>query len=95
MTNEERPFIDSCSFCGDGLLRFRRCATCDDIVALCDECELMWFDIEALSEDANLSSDTSFPQCPSCGPEQGEFDYVTTQALEDQKLDRFSAGESV
>lgn len=95
MSNEERPFIESCTFCGNGLLRFHRCKTCDEIVALCDECELMWVDIEQLAEDQNLSSDTSFPQCPSCGEAEAEFENVTLQELEDSKLDRFSAGESV
>ena len=95
MSNEERPFIGSCSFCGDGLIRFYRCTTCDEVVALCDECELMWVDIESLAEDQNLSSDTSFPQSPSCGQADATFENATTQELEDLKLDKFSAGESV
>lgn len=95
MSEEMRPYIESCSFCGDGLLRFYRCTSCDEIVALCDECELMWQDIEGLSDDPNLSSDTSYPQCPSCGEMNGEFENVTMLELEDEKLDRFSAGESV
>ena len=95
MSGEVKPYIESCSFCGDGLLRFYRCEVCDDIVALCDECELMWRDIAMLSDDPNLSSDTSFPQCPSCGEPQAEFSLVTSEELEERKLDQYSAGESV
>lgn len=95
MSNEERPYIESCGFCGDGLLRFHRCTSCDQIVALCDECELMWQDIAALSEDPALPSDTAFPQCPACGYEDAEFAKVTMGEIEEQKLDQFSAGESV
>ena len=95
MTTEERPYIESCGFCGDGLLRFYRCETCDDVVVLCDECELMWIDIEGLAADQNLPSDTSFPQCPSCGEIEAEFKKVSMQELEELKLDQFSAGESV
>ena len=61
MTTEERPYIDNCTFCGNGLLRFYRCGSRDKIVALCDECELMWEDIVELSRDPNLSSDSCFP----------------------------------
>lgn len=95
MSNKERPYIEQCSFCGNGLLRFYRCSNCDDVVALCDECELMWIDIESLAADQNLPADTSYPQCPSCGLEDSEFTKVTAEELEELKLDRFSAGESV
>ena len=95
MSNEERPYIERCGFCGDGLLRFHRCSTCDEIIALCDECGLMWEDIEALSSDPNLPSDSSSPMCPSCGEREAEFGRVTVEEIDEKHLDRFSAGESV
>ena len=95
MSDEVRPYIESCTFCGNGLLRFRRCTNCDEIVALCDECELMWRDIDQLSHNSNLPSDTSWPQCPSCGEVEAEFVHVTPEELAERKLDQFSAGESV
>ena len=95
MPEEERPYIESCAFCGDGLLRFYRCLTCDEIVALCDECELMWQDIESLSQDPNISADTSYPQCPWCGEMDAEFENVTMLELEDEDLRQFSTGESI
>lgn len=95
MSAEEHPFIASCSFCGDGLLRFLQCKTCNHIVALCDECELMWSDIPAISDDANLSSDTCFPMCPYCGQEEAEFKWLKLDQLKDEKLDQFVDSESV
>jgi hypothetical protein len=55
----------------------------------------MWVDIESLAADQNLPSDTLFPQCPSCGLENAEFSKASIEELEERKLARFSAGESV
>ena len=95
MSGAERPYIGSCAFCGDGLLRFQRCLNCAEIVAMCDECELMWRDIPGLSEDANLSSDTSYPQCPACGARTSEYAHVTIEELEESELGEYAAGESL
>lgn len=95
MSSEERPFICSCSFCGDGLLRMLECSTCDSTVALCDECELMWADIPAVSDDSNLSSDSSYPRCPSCGDSDAEFRQLSLDDVREAKLEQFTDGESV
>lgn len=95
MSAEERPFIGSCGFCSDGLLRFLQCDTCENVVALCDECELMWSDIPGVSDDANLSSDTSYPNCPSCGDIDAEFNFLSMDEVKDEKLEQFVENESV
>ena len=95
MTADERPYIESCSFCGDGLIRFYRCQSCDAIVALCDECELMWQDIETLSVDPNLPADTTFPCCPACGSDSTEWTQPTPAEIEEQDLRRFCLGDSI
>lgn len=95
MSNDERPFIESCGFCANGLLRFLRCSTCDEIVAFCDECELMWKDVGEVSEDPNLPSDSNFPTCPACGELRAEFQQPSPEEIEEMNLDRFSAGNSV
>ena len=77
------------------MIRFYRCETCDKIVALCDECELMWEDIPAVSDDPNLSPDSAYPNCPACGQQEAEFVSVTMLEVEENDLDKFSAGESV
>lgn len=94
LTRKLEPFLNHCSFCGDGLLRFRRCSSCQRIVALCDECELMWEDVGAVSDDPNLSSDSSFPCCPACGEEQAEWTSVSMEELDENALSQFSSGES-
>lgn len=91
----KRPYIDCCSFCGNGLLRFLRCKTCDQVVVLCDECELMWSDVKAVSEDANLSSDSGYPRCPYCGEPDAKFDWLSSGDLKDLDLDKYASSESV
>jgi hypothetical protein len=94
MSESERPYICECGFCGDGLIRFFRCSECDHVVGLCDECELMWEDIERLSHDPNLSADSSFPVCPSCGYPRAKWSRPTVEELEELDLDEFISGES-
>ncbi len=55
-----------CIFCGDGQLIGWRCASCDSVVALCDECELIWSNPRSLLRDASRLSDGNFPVCPIC-----------------------------
>lgn len=55
----------------------------------------MWSDIPAISEDANLSSDSSFPMCPYCGQKEAEFKWLKMDELKDEKLERFVDSESV
>ena len=95
MSVEERPYICECSFCGNGLLRFLRCKCCQDVVALCDECELMWDDVVAVSEDANLSSGSSYPTCPYCGETKAEFQWLSLQDVRESGLEGYVGGESV
>ncbi len=95
MHKEERPYITSCSFCGDGLARFSRCSNCDEIVAVCDECELMWENIEQLSHDPNCASDSNYPQCPSCGERQARWTTPSMEEIEENGLAEYFEGESV
>ena len=95
MRDEEKPYIGECSFCGNGLLRFYRCHTCDRIVALCDECELMWENIEQVSRDPELPSDSAYPQCPACGDGQATWSIASVEDIEDAGLEKCLAGDSI
>ena len=95
MSTKERPYIAHCSFCGDGMLRFVKCDTCDEVVALCDECELMWADVAAVSDDANLSSDSSFPRCPHCGDSAADFYWMEGEDIRGSRLENFADGDSI
>ena len=66
MPAKELPYLRSCPFCGDGLLRLYRCGRCNAVVAICDECELIWRDVAAASRRAKPKSDAAFPACPAC-----------------------------
>ena len=66
MSEQQLPYLRSCPFCGDGLLRLYRCGRCDAVVAMCDECELIWRDVARASRSAELKSDAAFPACPAC-----------------------------
>ena len=60
------PYVGRCSVCEDGLLRLFRCCDCGTIVAMCDECELIWRDVAEASRSAKPKSDAAFPACPAC-----------------------------
>ena len=87
MSEQERPFICNCSFCFNGRLRFVQCDTCDEVVALCDACELMWSDIAGVADDANLSSGSTHPICPHCGDEAADFHWLTSADVKGSQLE--------
>ena len=95
MSSVVNPYITNCSFCNDGRLRFQRCSSCDTIVALCDECRLMWEDIEQVNHDPNGASDSTYPQCPSCGDKQAAWATVPIEEIDESNLRRFCAGDSI
>lgn len=56
-----------CPFCGQGLLRFWKCANCASIILLCDECELVWRDLDEVAEFGDPSHhQATYPECPNC-----------------------------
>ena len=66
MSRRDLPYIVDCGFCEQGLLRFARCRACGAIVAMCDECELVWTDIAAVQANPSMKSTGAFPACPRC-----------------------------
>lgn len=67
MSEQALPYLRSCPVCGDGQLRLSRCGRCDAVVAICDECELIWRDAARACRTARPPSDAAFPACPACG----------------------------
>ena len=61
---DKLPHIARCGFCEQGLLRFMRCHSCTTVVAVCDECELVWLDIAAVKDDPEDAVLVSVPQMP-------------------------------
>ena len=89
-----QTYIAECSFCGNGLLRFIQCQDCQEIAAMCDECELMWSDIAAVSADPESESASAFPACPNCETELAEWDQPSATAISEADLAVYVAGMS-
>jgi hypothetical protein len=94
MARRSAPYIGRCGFCDQGLLRFLRCRHCQVIVACCDECELIWSDIAAVSRNPHLDSCGAYPACPACGKSPTVWAKPTRDQLRDAQLDGFIAGRS-
>jgi hypothetical protein len=95
MSEDKTPYVAHCGFCEQGLLRFRECPACYTVCVICDECELIWEDIAAVSEDPNTESGGAFPQCPSCGSANEMWNQVALEDLQRVGLERFMNDESV
>jgi hypothetical protein len=67
-----------------------QCEECGEVAAVCDECELLWEDIEGVSEDPSIASTCSFPRCPSCGTKKSQWTF-----LSDDDIDRLDLGDYV
>ena len=92
MPEQELPYLRSCPFCGDGLLRLYRCGRCSAVVAMCDECELIWRNVAELRRSAKPKSDAAFPACPACHARRVKWyrlsrDEIREAALEDHLAD--------
>lgn len=88
------PYIASCRFCEQGRLRFARCQACGAVVAMCDECELVWKEIAAVRDDPTTPADGAFPACPLCDWPQAGWDLLTLDDVEQSALAEFVAGQS-
>lgn len=62
---KEFPYVGTCRFCGNGLLRLWVNATEKKAVAVCDECELLWDDPVAASGKAKLKASGNFSSISS------------------------------
>ncbi|MFO0911731.1 MAG: hypothetical protein U0795_02135 [Pirellulales bacterium] len=66
MNRSAAPYLGSCHFCGQGLLRFWQCGQCGTVLAMCDECELIWRDLTQVSREPATKADGVYPMCPVC-----------------------------
>jgi len=79
-------FLTSCPFCLDGLLRPWTCPHCSSVVALCDECELLWWKPLFVIKDRTVPADGGFPTCPCCGEDLSSGGYSSHSDLEESGL---------
>ncbi len=91
MSEQPLPYLRSCPFCGDGLLRLCRCGCCDAVVAICDECELIWRDVARASRSAKPESDAAFPACPACDAQRVKWFRLDKAEIRDAGLEAYMA----
>lgn len=80
------PYVARCAVCEDGLLRLFVCCECGAVVAICDECELIWQDLAAVSRDPASPSDSAFPACPACDAPKAHWQKLTTEDIQREHL---------
>lgn len=95
MPPTEYPYVVHCGFCEQGLLRFARCESCGGIVALCDECELIWSDIAAVHSAPSLPASGAFPRCPLCQEKTATWTRLSHDDVRRAELEDYIAGESI
>ncbi|WP_166823221.1 hypothetical protein [Thalassoroseus pseudoceratinae] len=85
--SEPKPYLRMCPCCGQGMIRIAACDACNDLVAICDECEAVWKEPSQLKQSTSLRPDAQHPQCPHCGHEVRGWRFLTSKELQ-------SAGQS-
>jgi len=70
------------------LLRLYRCGRCDAVVALCDECELIWRDVAKVRRSAKPKSNAAFPACPACEAKRVKWFRLSLDEIRDAGLEK-------
>ncbi|MCA9248940.1 MAG: hypothetical protein KDA42_17555 [Planctomycetales bacterium] len=89
-----RAYVGQCEFCGDGLLRLMACDQCGTIVAMCDECELIWLHVDEVADDPSIESSSAFPKCPACRAKQAGWSELDDDEIAEYEMEQFVAGRS-
>ncbi|NLF70241.1 MAG: hypothetical protein GX575_14475 [Candidatus Anammoximicrobium sp.] len=87
MPKQEAPALRSCPVCGDGLLRLYRCGRCDAVVAMCDECELIWSDAAKVVRRGKTKSNAAFPACPACEAKRVKWFRLSLEEIREAGLE--------
>ncbi len=94
MPEQEQPYLRSCPFCGDGLLRLYRCGRCGAVVAMCDECELIWRDLAKVRRRGKPQSDAAFPACPACDTKRVKWSRLNREEIREASLEKYLAKQA-
>ena len=87
-----KAYICECQVCGNGLVRFWNFR--DDVVGLCDECELVWEDVERLFRRPRSKVSGSFPGGSDGDGSEADWKRATRRDVERADLGGFVAGYS-
>jgi hypothetical protein len=94
MNRKKIPYVARCAFCEQGLLRLLQCQNCQAVAAICDECELVWDDVAAVSADPQTRSAAAFPRCPACRTKDATWSRLNKTQIKRAGLNSYLAGES-
>ena len=94
MSEQGTAYVTQCEFCGDGLLRLMACDQCGTIVAMCDECELIWLHIDEVVDDPAVKSSSAFPSCPACREDEVGWTELSDDEIEEFELGQYISGHS-
>lgn len=87
-----KAYICECAVCGNGLVRFWKYQGM--VVGLCEECELVWTDLERLSKHPKSRAAGSFPTGPDRRGGQDDWKRATRRDVERSGMDGLVVGYS-
>jgi hypothetical protein len=68
--------------------------SCKSVMALCDECELVWANPRSVLQNATVPADGSYPTCPGCRGDLATGHPAIDTELENAGLAAAIAGQS-
>ncbi len=71
-----------------------RCRECDGVIAVCDQCELLWRNISAVHSNPRCPSSGTFPTCPACNTPDARWIRMTRHQVIEASLSQYVGGES-
>jgi len=75
-----KGYVCECRVCGNGLVRFWTYR--DEVVGLCDECELVWSDVGQLFKDRKSKAAGSFPSGADRKGKESDWGRATRREVE-------------
>lgn len=82
----QRPHIGLCPFCEQGHLGIAGCGFCHFVVAICDECELVWSNARVVAEDPRTRSSAAYPLCPHCQTANASWYWLSAEQIQQAGL---------
>ena len=75
--------LRECSAChGQGMLLLMECPHCRAVLAVCDECDLIWSDVARIAVELNAPADGTFPKCSECSKIIPPKSYASLKQIE-------------
>ncbi|MDA0660400.1 MAG: hypothetical protein O3C60_16385 [Planctomycetota bacterium] len=82
----QRPHIGFCPFCEQGHLGIAGCGFCHTLVAICDECELVWSNVRGVAMNSTTRSSGTYPHCPHCETADARWYWLSPEQIQQAGL---------